>query len=325
MTDLNTYFYPALAVIFFFIIYGYIVYIRQMREKEEKNRKKKLDQLVATPEEERKEALSLIKEQSPSDFFLQSKLQKVEGLRQWMQQAGLEISPFYFISLFSSFGVFLFVFLLLYYQINYLTSALIGVCASSFSAWAVLTFLRNRQKEAFLREFPIALDILRRALRAGFSTERALEMIADQQKGIIGKAFRRISDRMHLGESAEDVLADMSNRIGVDEFRMLSIVFVLQRETGGSLAEAAENLARIIRGREILREKVKSLTVEVRMTAFVLACLPFLSLTIIYISSPTYLDPLFTTEPGKFLLIIGSVLLATGITIILRMSYKDVY
>ena len=324
MNNFNSYFFPILLASLILVIYGYIFYIRKKRQKEDKDWKKKLNQLVATPEEERQEALSLIK-QTPSDFFLESKLQKVEGLHQWIQQAGLTITPSTFVGIFSGMGIFIFFIFFLYLGVNFMTSSLIGVVFSFVTAWGVLTFLRNKRKGLFLKEFPIALDIMRRALRAGFSTEKALEMIAEQQKGLIGKAFKMISDRMRLGENTEEILGDMSNRIGIDEFRLLAIVFILQRETGGSLAEAAENLATIIRARDILRQKVKSLTTEVRITAMVLASLPFFSLGIIYIANPDYLQPLFTTEPGKILLLVGGILLTLGITIILRMSYKDMY
>jgi len=102
------------------------------------------------------------------------------------------------------------------------------------------------KKNKFLEEFPIALDMIHRALRAGHSSERALEMVAARSTGPLGGVFQQISDKIRLGEPPEIVLAEMSNRIGIDEFRMLSIVLVLQRETGGSLAESVENFSKII-------------------------------------------------------------------------------
>ena len=200
MNNFNSYFFPILLASLILVIYGYIFYIRKKRQKEDKDWKKKLNQLVATPEEERQEALSLIK-QTPSDFFLESKLQKVEGLHQWIQQAGLTITPSTFVGIFSGMGIFIFFIFFLYLGVNFMTSSLIGVVFSFVTAWGVLTFLRNKRKELFLKEFPIALDIMRRALRAGFSTEKALEMIAEQQKGLIGKAFKMISDKIRLCEN----------------------------------------------------------------------------------------------------------------------------
>jgi tight adherence protein B len=219
----------------------------------------------------------------------------------------------------------LFISLYMFFNISLILSFLIGVVLSFMITWGGISYLRNRNKELFLQEFPIALDIIRRALRAGFSTEKALEIVAEQQKGLIGNAFKTISDRMRLGENTEAILADMSNRIGLNEFRLLAIVFVLQRETGGSLADSAENLANVIRARENLRKKVKSVTGEVRATAAVLTSLPFVSLFLIYLARPKYLEPLFITQAGNYLLIIGGVFLFLGVIIIYRMTHKDLY
>ena len=322
---IDPYFFSIFSGILILVLYIYFLYLYKRKIKNEENWKKRLNQLLRPSSEERKEALPLIKKTPSSDFYFQSKLQKIEGLKEWLQQAGLQISPIQFFLLSTAFGLTVFFLFYAYFKVSVFPSFLLGFVFTFIIAWGGLSYLRNRHKEIFLREFPIALDVIRRALRAGFSTEKALEMVAEQQKGAIGQAFKTISDRLRLGETTEDVLADMANRIGVNEFRLLAIVFVLQRETGGSLADSAENLSKVIRAREYLRQKVKSLTGEVRTTATVLTCLPFFSLGLIYFASPEYLDPLFTTEEGKYLVIIGGTLLFIGVTIIIRMTHKDLY
>jgi tight adherence protein B len=322
---IDPYFFSILSGILILFLYVYFLYLYKRKIKNEENWKKRLNQLLRPSSEERKEALPLIKKTPPTDFYFQSKLQKIEGMNEWLQQAGLKVSSTQFFLLCILSVSIIFAIFYLYIKLAAINSILFGIIITFIIAWGGLSYLRNRHKELFLREFPIALDIIRRALRAGFSTEKALEMVAEQQKGLIGQAFKTISDRLRLGETTEDVLADMSNRIGVNEFRLLAIVFVLQRETGGSLADSAENLSKVIRAREYLRQKVKSLTGEVRTTAAVLTCLPFFALGLIYLSSPKYLDPLFTTEEGNYLAIIGGILLLVGVTIIIRMSHKDLY
>lgn len=321
----DSYFYPLLASILVLICYLYYLYIDKREKAEEANWRERLNQLLKPQEEERREVDLLIKKGDPSEFFFQSKLQKIEGLHEWLQQAGLKLSPLQFSAFFITLEVILFLVLYVYFNISLIISFLIGIVFSFIIAWGGISYLRNRNKELFLQEFPIALDIIRRALRAGFSTEKALEIVAEQQKGRIGIAFKTISDRMRLGENTETVLADMSNRIGINEFRLLAVVFVLQRETGGSLADSAENLANVIRARENLRKKVKSVTGEVRATAAVLTSLPFVSLLFIYLASPKYLEPLFITQAGNYLLIIGGIFLFLGVIIIFRMTHKDLY
>lgn len=319
------YFYPILTTVLILICYVYYLYINKRKKAEEDNWKKRLNQLFKPPEMERRETISLIKKTDSSEFFFQSKLQRIEGFNEWLQQAGLKISSIQFFEYCIIFGLAIFFIFYVYFKVAFLNSFLISTVLTFLISWGGILYLKNRNKELFLQEFPIALDIIRRALRAGFSTEKALEIVAEQQKGRIGIAFKTISDRMRLGENTETILADMSNRIGINEFRLLAIVFVLQRETGGSLADSAENLSRVIRAREHLRKKVKALTGEIRTTAAILTCLPFFSVGVIYLTTPSYLDPLFITEAGNYLVIIGGTLLALGVTVIIRMTHKDLY
>ncbi|MBY0272812.1 MAG: type II secretion system F family protein [Alphaproteobacteria bacterium] len=322
---LDSYFYPLLTIILILICFSYYLYINKRKKAEKENWNNRLNQLFKPVEVEKGEAVSLIKKVDSSEFYFQSKLQRIEGLNIWLQQAGLKLSSRQFFEYCTGLGLAIFFIFFVYFKLTILNSFLICTVLTFLVSWGGISYLKNRNKELFLQEFPIALDIIRRALRAGFSTEKALEIVAEQQKGRIGIAFKAISDRMRLGENTEAILADMSNRIGINEFRLLAIVFVLQRETGGSLADSAENLSKVIRARENLRKKVKALTGEVRATAAILTCLPIVTVGLIYFTTPSYLDPLFTTEAGHYLLIIGGTLLTLGVATIIRMTHKDLY
>ncbi len=315
-----------LGALIVLMIYGFfIVYYRLHKGGANFDWKKRLSRIVAASPEEKEAALSLLKEDAVQDTFFKSKLQKIEGPQQWLQHAGLNFNLTLFFLICIFLGLIITLVFLIIFKLNALISFLFGTASSILLPWLVLVFLSSRRRNQFLDEFPIALDIMRRALRAGYSSDRAIEMVAEQQSGLIAAVFRTISDKMRLGEPVEAVLAEMSNRIGIDEFRMLSIVLVLQRETGGSLAEATENFSEIIRARQNLRKKVKALSAEVRVTAAILAALPFFILGSVYLSSPKYLDPLFYTETGHYLLIIGGVMLSLGIGIMVRMTTKEIY
>lgn len=212
-----------------------------------------------------------------------------------------------------------------FFHAPFVLSFVIGTASACFFPWLLVVILTHRRKNLFLNEFPISLEMIKRALRAGHSVDRALEMVAEQDKGLTGKIFHEITNRTRLGESLESVLADISNRIGIDDFRMLAIVLVLQRETGGSLAEAVENFSKVIRAQENIRKKVKALTGEVRATATIITCIPFFIFGAVYFASPRYLEPLFITETGHTILIVGASMLSIGIGMIFRMIYKDIY
>ena len=318
---------PLLSALFILIAY-FVYYTYQRWHLSKQNTeimKSRISQVSYLPKNETTEDLRLIKEDKIQETFLQSKLPKVEGLKQWLQHAGLSMSPTLFVFLSSLLALFTWFVFIVVLNVSIVISILLGIIASFLFPWLLILFLTSKRKNAFLAEFPVALDVMRRALKAGFSSDRSLEMVAEQQTGKIGRIFKTIGEKMRLGEPVEVVLADMANRIGIDEFRMLAIVLVLHRETGGSLAEAMDNFSTIIRTRQNLRKKIKALTAEVRLTAIILTALPFFILGTVFITSPRYLDTLFYTDNGQILLIIGGVMLFAGVSTIIRMAYKDIY
>jgi tight adherence protein B len=270
------------------------------------------------------ENLTLLKT-TPTEGYFKSKLPKIEGLKEWILHAGLEIRPSIFVSSSITFGLFIIMIFIFALKANILISILLGILSSFLIPWAIIATLTARNKRKFLEEFPIALDIIRRALRAGHSIDRSITMVIEQVSGPVGQSFKRIVDQLSLGKPFDEVLADMANRLGIDDFRMLAIVIVLQRETGGSLAESIDNFSKIIRARQQLRKKVKALTAEVRVTAMILTAIPFCIFLLVYVSTPRYFDPLFYTQNGQTLLIIGIVMLVAGIGIIIRMAYRESY
>jgi len=317
-----------MAATTFIVGYGVIRFFlsSQTQKEESLNLKRRLDELFKVTTQTDTHTSSLIKEPtSEIESYFKSRLPKIEGYTEWLQHAGLEIDPILFVGMSLLLGVIIFLLTFSIFGATLLFSILFGVASSFFLPWVLVSYLTNVQKAKFLEEFPTALDMIQRALRAGHSAERAIEMVGTRITGPIGTSFQLISEKMGLGEPPEVVLAEISNRVGIDEFRMLSIVLILQRETGGSLAEAVENFAKIIRARQNLKKKVKALTGEVRATAIILTSIPFAITIIIYFTSPHYLDSLFYTETGHTLLWIAGGMLTTGIIIIFRMAYKDLY
>lgn len=308
------------------VIYGlYFLYFSGYTEKENKislmNKLKKSSLGIITQPEE--DHVTLLKA-APETYF-RSKLPKVEGLKEWIQHSGLDIKPAILVIVSIAIGlllIFVFVFIL---HVNFLLAILFGVISSFILPWIFISVLTSRRKKLFLEEFPIALDTIRRALRAGHSMDRAIRMVVEQLQGPVGITFKEMTDQLNLGKSFEEVLAEMSNRLGIDDFRILAIVIVLQRETGGSLAESIDNFSKIIRSRQQLRKKISALTGEVRMTSMILTGIPFFIFGAVYISTPNYFNPLFYTQRGQIILMVGIAMLITGVGIITRMSYKEMY
>jgi len=267
----------------------------------------------------------LIKTKSPSDSYFTSKMPKVEGLNEWILHAGIELNPFIFYTTWLVLGILIGAYFYIGVKSGILLSILIGILSIFLLPWICVTYLTHRRRNLFLQEFPHALDMIRRALKSGHSVDRALEMVVEHAGGPVGAAFKRITEKMRLGETPENVLAETANRVGVDDFRMLAIVIVLQRETGGSLAEAIDNFSKIIRARQNLRKKISALSAEGRVSAIVLISIPFVVLGAVFLTTPSYLDPLFNTGTGQNLLIVAALMMAAGIGTILRMVYREIY
>lgn len=307
------------------VIYAlYVLYSSRNNKKQIDLEKRLSTTLLNADTKNATENLPLLKT-APTDTYFKSKLPKIEGLKEWLLHAGLDIRPSLFV-LASIFVVIIVGSIFIFYiGANILISVLVGVLSGFLLPWVVIAFLTSQNKKKFLEGFPIALDIIRRALRAGHSIDRAIAMVIEQVSGPVGESFKIIVDQLSLGKPFDEVLADMANRLGIDDFRMLAIVIVLQRETGGSLAESIDNFSKIIRARQQLRKKVKALTAEVRVTAMILTAIPFVIFFLVYFSTPHYFDPLFYTDNGQTLLITGILMLIAGIGIIVRMAYKETY
>jgi tight adherence protein B len=305
--------------IYFFYFSGYVSYNKELNT--EKRLKNSSIESIGNKETKN---LSLLKTADPDTYF-KSKLPKIEGLKEWIQHAGLEIRPGIFITVSIVVGIisgFIFFFAL---HMNFIIAILLAILSTFFFPWVFIAFFTAQRKKKFLEDFPVALDIIRRSLRAGHSIDRSIGMVVEELSGPVQLAFKQLVDQLQIGVPFEKALADLANSIGINDFRMLAIVMVLQRETGGSLAEAIDNFAKIIRARQFLRKKVKSLTAEVRMTAMILAGIPFFIFGVVYLTTPTYFNPLFYTDRGQIVLWSGIFMLVLGIGIITRMTYKESY
>ena len=147
--------------------------------------------------------------------------------------------------------------------------------------------MRRKMQE----QFPVALDVFVRGLRAGHPVAAALDLLTVEMPDPIGSEFGIVVDEVTYGADLRDALQAMAERWDMDDMRMFVVSLSIQSETGGNLAEILENLARVIRERASMMLKVRALSSEGRMTAVMLTALPVLSFTILFLFNPKfYLD-----------------------------------
>lgn len=177
----------------------------------------------------------------------------------------------------------------------------------------------NQMRKKMQEQFPVALDVFVRGLRAGHPVAAALDLLTVELPDPIGSQFGIVVDEVTYGAELRDALHAMAERWDLADMRMFVVSLSVQSETGGNLAEILENLSKVIRDRQSMMLKVRALSSEGRMTAIVLTTLPILAFTILFTFNPGFYldvadDPAFI--PG-FAMLIG--LYAIGFFTIRRM------
>ena len=177
----------------------------------------------------------------------------------------------------------------------------------------------KRRLAAFTRQFPDAIDLIVRALRAGLPLTEALVSIGEEGADPIGAEFRRVAGAMAIGRSVEDALWDIERNIDSAELRFFIISVATQIQTGGNLGETLGTLASMLRQRAQMRMKVKAMTGEARASAGVLGSLPFAIAVLMFFTNPGYIAPLFTDPRGWVMLAGGALMLTIGVGIMAKL------
>lgn len=151
-----------------------------------------------------------------------------------------------------------------------------------------LNFKANRTRKKIQDQFPVALDVFVRGLRAGHPIAAALDLLTVEMPDPVGSQFGLVVDEVTYGAELRDALQNMAERWDLDDMRMFVVSLSVQSETGGNLAEILENLSRVIRERQSMFLKVRALSSEGRMTAVILTVLPIFTFTLLFIANPRF-------------------------------------
>jgi tight adherence protein B len=187
-----------------------------------------------------------------------------------------------------------------------------------------LLILKRKRTEKFKRQLPEALDLMSRALRAGHAFTNGLKLAADEFDDPLGPEFSEVLDEINFGVSVPDALRNLAKRIDCHEIKYFVVGVILQRETGGNLAELMGILAFLIREKFKFQGKVRTLSAEGRLSAFILILLPFLIAGWLRFSNPKYLAPLLMDPIGRILLIGAGLLMVIGIFVMKKIVAIEV-
>ncbi len=180
-------------------------------------------------------------------------------------------------------------------------------------------YKRTKRLQLFEEQFPEAIDLISRALRAGHAFTTGLGMVADEIPAPVGAEFKRLYDEQNFGMSMPDALKALARRVPVLDARFFVTAVLTQRESGGNLSEILDNLAGVMRERFKLKRQIRVISAHGRISAWVLSCLPPALAGILFILSPGFMSVLFNDPWGVRLVLIAAALQLTGTVIISRM------
>jgi tight adherence protein B len=170
-----------------------------------------------------------------------------------------------------------------------------------------LLFKRKRRLKKFGSQLPEALELIARALRAGHSLASGFNLVAQEMSDPIGGEFSRTFEEQNLGKALDETLTDLTKRIPNLDLKFFATAIILQRQTGGDLAEILDKIGHLVRERFKIWGQVQALTGEGRLSGIVLLALPPALFAVVYKMNPDYLMLLFTDPMGKKMLVGGLV------------------
>jgi tight adherence protein B len=239
-----------------------------------------------------------------------------------LQQAGLTLTKRQFWLLSAGAGLFAMVF-------SWLLGADLWIALGiGFSAglglpqWA-LKFLKKRREARFLTEFPNGIDVIVRGVKAGLPVGDCIRIVANEARDPVKNEFRSIAESQAIGVPLGDAAEKMFERVPVPEANFFGIVIAIQQKSGGSLSEALGNLSKVLRERRKMQAKIKAMSMEAKASAVIIASLPVAVMILVYLTSPNYIELLWTTPLGRMMLFACAVWMSMGVFVMRRMINFD--
>ena len=198
-------------------------------------------------------------------------------------------------------------------------SASLGAVAAALAALlpaGYVGYKRRQRLSRIERQMPEALDLLARALRAGHAFTAGLKMAGEELTEPIAGEFRAVHDEINFGISMQQSLTHLCERVPSTDVRYFVVAVLIQRDSGGNLTEILQKLAHLIRERAKLQAKVRVLSSEGRMSAWVLTLLPFALGGALYLANPKFMGPMFTDPIGQAIVKYLLIMMALGVVVL---------
>jgi len=272
------------------------------------------------PERNPEEELALLRDEQLSEIpvldTLLRRSSRVTELQKMLEQGGLSMRAGNFLGFSALGGVVATV--VAYTLTRRIEVAWVALLVGFLLPYSYASFRRNKRFEKFEELFPEAIDTLARAVRAGHAFTTALEMITNEVAEPVASEFRQLYEEQKFGMPVRDALINLTERVPLVDVKFFVTAVMLQRETGGNLAEILDNLSYVIRERFKIQRQVRVYTAQGRLTMALLMGMPPVIVVVMLVLNPSFIQPLFADPIGHALLVGGIVLQTVGYFVIRR-------
>jgi tight adherence protein B len=261
-------------------------------------------------------------EETLKEIDVKASKSKRPPLQTKIAQAGLSWSKNQFLMI--SAGLGLAGFLVVFVMVGTLLPALGVGFAAAFGAprW-LLSFLKKRREKKFLNHFPDGVDVIVRGIKAGLPLLDSLKIIALDAQEPIKSEFRSIVETQTIGMPIGEACAKLYERMPLPEANFFGIVISIQQKAGGNLSEALGNLSRVLRDRKKMKAKIQAMSMEAKASASIIGALPICVGTLVWLTSPDYIELLWTANLGRIMMAGCAIWMGIGIFVMKKMINFD--
>ncbi len=193
-----------------------------------------------------------------------------------------------------------------------IVTPVLGLAAGLLVPHKLVSRAIAKRQLAFMDQLPEALDLIVRGVKSGLPVAETILSCSQEIDDPIGPEFVRVISDTRIGMTLEEALWGAALRMGLPEFKFFVVTLVVQRETGGNLAETLDNLADLVRNRKQMRLKIKAMASEARASQYILGGLPIAIGCVLALIAPEYIGLLFFTDPGNIVLAVGGTMMSMG-------------
>jgi tight adherence protein B len=239
-----------------------------------------------------------------------------------LTQAGLDWSKRRFMMSAAALGVVAFLLALLF-GAGLLAALGLGFAAGFGMPLWLLSFLKKRRETRFLNDFPEAVDVIVRGIKAGLPLLDSIKLIANEAHEPIRSEFRGIIETQTVGIPLGDACLKLYERMPVAEANFFGIVISIQQRAGGNLSETLSNLSRVLRDRKKMKAKIQAMSMEAKASASIIGALPLVVMALVYFTSPGYISLLWTDPFGRVMLACCGGWMMVGVFVMKKMINFD--